>query len=100
MSNGFRKYSCRPARREARRLKRGPCKIRSTGAMGTGFFARGMYPMVAPLSHGNFLPNFGMQERCATGARRTAVVRAALHAFGGGQLLRDAAGDRAGQRAA
>src|SRR2546430_14891920 len=41
-----------------------------------------------------------MQERHASGTRRTAAVRAALHAFAGGQLFGDAAGNRAGQRTA
>ena len=40
-----------------------------------------------------------MQERSATGTRRAAVLRPALHAYAGDQLLRDAAGDGAGQRA-
>ena len=40
-----------------------------------------------------------MQERSATGTRRAAVLRPALHAYAGDQLLRDAAGDSAGQRA-
>src|SRR5437016_14255797 len=41
-----------------------------------------------------------MQKRHASGTRRAAAVRAALHAFAGGRLFGDAAGDRAGQRAA
>src|SRR5258708_7191978 len=100
MSNGFRNYFHRTALPGKRDGGDGSCKIRSTGAMDTGFFARGMDPMVALLSHWNLLPNLGMQERCAPGARRTAALRAALHAFGRGQLFGDAAGNRAGQRAA
>ena len=40
------------------------------------------------------------QSGCATGARGAAAVRFSLHAFSGGGLLGDAAGNRAGQRAA
>src|SRR5258708_40367827 len=64
------------------------------------FPRRGCTLSFSAISHGNVLPNRGMQERHATGTRRAAAVRPALHAYAGEQLLRDAAGGRAWASAA
>src|SRR5260370_8048190 len=58
MSNVFHGYSQGVALGGRAAAGWGSCKIRSTGAMGTGFFVRGMYPIIAPLSPSETPPNF------------------------------------------
>src|SRR4029077_5713290 len=74
------------------------CRMRTIAEVHSGFLGPVMLLMkTAFATHGNTLPNRGMQERFALGPCRTATVRAALHAIAGERVRGDAPGDGAGQ---